>query len=69
MKTMIFSLIVAPAVAFAVGPDLTLYNAQRKGAEAKISLRVTDQDGESVADAKISLAVLMSMQTRRPYER
>ena len=61
MKTMIFSLIVAPAVAFAVGPDLTLYNAQRKGAEAKIILRVTDQDGESVADAKISLAVLMSV--------
>ena len=54
MKTMIFTLIVAPAVAFAIGPDLTLYNAQRKGAEAKFILRVTDQDGKPVADAKIS---------------
>ena len=54
MKSMIFSLIAAPAAAFAVGPDLTLYNAQRHGAEAKIILRVIDQDGIPVTDAKIS---------------
>lgn len=54
MKSILFSLIAAPVAAFAVGPDLTLYNAQRHGAEAKIILRVIDQDGLPVADAKIS---------------
>ena len=53
MKSIVFSLIVAPAVALAMGRDLTLYNAQRYGAEAKIILCVIDQDGHPVADAKI----------------
>jgi hypothetical protein len=54
MKSIIFSLIAAPAIALAIGPDLTLCNAQRSGAEAKTSLRVLDQDGHPVANAKIS---------------
>ena len=53
MKSIVFSLFAAPAVALAINPDLTLCNAQRYGAEAKMILRVIDQDGLPVADAKI----------------
>lgn len=54
MKSIVFSLIAAPVAAFAISPDLTLYNAQRHGAKTKIILRVIDQDGHPVVAAKIS---------------
>ena len=53
MKKIVLSLIAAPAVAFSSGLDLTLYNAQRYGAEAKFVLRVVDQDGVPVVHARI----------------
>ena len=53
MKALISFLIVTPMVALALDPDLTLYNAQRYGAEAKFVLRVVDYRGFPVADARI----------------
>lgn len=54
MRSMAFLVVVAPMTAFAVGPDFALYNALRRGAEAKIILHVIDQAGFPVADAKVS---------------
>ena len=53
MKALISFLIVTPMVALALDSDLTLYNAQRYGAEAKFVLRVVDYRGFPVADARI----------------
>ena len=53
MKKNVLSLIAASVVVSASALDLTLYNAQRFGAEAKFVLRVIDQDGVPVAHARI----------------
>ena len=54
MKVFVFTLLIVPTVVLAVAPDLTLYNAQRHGANVKFILRVIDQDGRPVSGAKIS---------------
>ena len=53
MKKIISFLIVVPVAALASDVDLTLYNAQRYGAEAHFVLRVVDHGGFPVAGARI----------------
>ena len=57
MKFMVFAVCFMLTLALnAAGPrveDMALYNARKKGALICECLRVVDQDGEPVADAKI----------------
>ena len=58
MKLFFLFLSVAPVIAFAANLDLSLYNARKYGAEVKIILRVVDQDGVPVVNAKVSGGIM-----------